>query len=442
MLKLIKSQRLKNLIKNSGTLFVGSQFQTLLLFFQSIIVARSLGVIEYGKWAIVVTLCGLVMNFSTFRTSDVLGKYIVELRVKKEFSVLAVVIKKSLFVDFITRLGAIFLILLFSFSGSALFKGPESITIYLLYGFSLSFQFINATWFCLERDNFNYKIIAMLNFLIAFLRLVLIVYFFLILKKINLTFLAFSFLFSSGIVIIVKIIRIERLLNNYGQNSLKTIMIAKSDTIIKSYPVYKEYWQFMKTTYFSNIFSSMIKQMDILAVGYFFSSESVGLLRLAKNISKIIQEFATSMSKPLYQDFNELIEIGKKSKILSFLRKNLKYYLIILFFTLLSVSLFIKPFIVFVYGNEYIVASKIFRIYLILVFLFVGFFWIDPLVLALKGWKFKMKTLLVGLIFYFLLIVVLSKFLNLYGIIISYLLVVSFINILLYKYIKKNISSP
>ncbi len=442
MLKLIKSQRLKNLIKNSGTLFVGSQFQTLLLFFQSIIVARSLGVSEYGKWAIVVTLCGLVMNFSTFRTSDVLGKYIVELRVKKEFSVLAVIIKKSLFVDFITRSGAIFLILLFSFSGSALFNGPESITIYLLYGFSLFFQFINATWFCLERDNLNYKIIAMLNFLIAFLRLVLIVYFFLVLKKINLIFLALSFLFSSGIIIIFKIIRIERLLKNYGQNSLKKIMIAKSDTIIKSYPVYKEFWQFMKTTYFSNIFSSMIKQMDILAVGYFFTSESVGLLRLAKNLSKIIQEFATNMAKPLYQDFNELIEIGKKSKILSFLKKNLKYYLIILFFTLLLISLFIKPFIVFVYGNEYIVASEIFRVYLILVFLFVGFFWVDPLLLALKGWEFKMKTLLVGLIFYILLIVVLSKLLNLYGIVISYILVVSFINIILYKYIKKNISIP
>lgn len=397
MIKPFRSKRFQKFAKNSLTLFLGSKFQAILLFIQSIVVARSLGVGRYGKWAIVVSICGLVVNFLTLKTADVLGKFFVELRVKKDYTNLGLIIKKTLYLELLTRTLAVAIILVFSIAAVNLFNGPDSMAVYLLYGMSFFFQFIGAIWFCLERDHSNYKTIASLSFLRALLRLLVIFILFVILDKVSLIALAFSFFFSSLIDILIKIFRTEKLLSQYGNLSIKGIFRIKSEADLRSYPIFGEYWQFVRTSYLSTSITSVMKKIDILAVGFFFSSESVGLLKLGKNIARIIQDVATNMSRPVYQEFNELISAGKHRRILSFLKQNLKYYLAGLFMVLLVISLFIEPFINMVYGKEFLASAIYFRVYMILVFMGLGGFWMKPLLLALKGWNYNLKMLLVSL---------------------------------------------
>jgi len=422
MIQSFKSKRLQQFARNSLSLFIGSKFQAILLFIQSIVVARSLGVSQYGKWAIVVSICGLAMNFLTFRTAEVLGKFFVELRVNRDFNNLGLIIKKTLFLELLTRVIAMAVILALSMVAVNLFKGPDNMSVYLFYGLSFFLQFFGAVWFCVERDHSNYKTIAVLTFLKALLRLLMIVFLFLVLKKANLLALSFSFFFSSLVVVLIKIIRTEKMLSNYGELSLRKIFRIKTDTVTRSHPVFKEYWQFVKASYLSTSVTSIMKKIDVLAVGFFFSSESVGLLKLGKNISRIIQDVATNMARPVYQEFNELISKGKHKRILNFLKKNLKYYLGGLFILLLVISLFIEPFINMVYGPEFLAASFYFRIYLILVFMELGGFWSNPLLLALKGWNYKLKILLFSLPFLFISVIGLRYLWGIVGILIACIL--------------------
>lgn len=399
MFGLTNSIRLRNLIKNSGTLVIGSQFQAGLLFLQSIIVAKALGVSQYGKWAIVLAFSGLVRNFLTFRTGDVLGKYIVELRTKKEFSLFREILKKSLLLDFFSMAATVFFIFIFSFWASKWFNGPEGSIVYLVYGSSLFLKFVDPTWFSLERDNSNYKKIAFIDFMTSFLRLIFIAFFFFIFKRADLLYLALCFLISGVIVFIIKCIRFNELLSNYDQATMKEIFRNKSDASLKQSAFLKEYWNFLKSTYFSTIFSSILKKIDIFLVGYFFTSESVGFVRLAKNLSNFIPGISANIAKPIYQDFNELLLKGKQDKIFLFLKKNLVKYLVFIFAGLFIASLFVEKFILFVYGSEYLPASSFFKFYLIQIFFMLGFFWINPLVLSLKGWVFKLKALIVTIVF-------------------------------------------
>jgi O-antigen/teichoic acid export membrane protein len=399
MFGLIRSERLRKLIKNSGTLIMGYQFQAALLFFQSIVLAKTLGVSGYGKWAIVLAFCGLVLNFSTFRTGEVLGKYIVELRAKNDFFLFNEILKKSLLIDFLSRTASTVFIFILSFWVSKWFNGPEGAMVYLVYGISQFLRFINPTWFSLERDNSNYSMIAVIDFMGSVLRLVFILFFFFVLKRPDLISLALCFLFSGLVLFFIKCLRVKKLILNYDQITIGKILKSKSRNSLGQSVLIKEYWSFLKTTYFSTIFSSLIKKIDIFLVGFFFSSESVGLVRLAKNLTNIIQGIASNISKPIYQDFNELLANEKLNKILGFLKKNLAKYLVIIFVGLLISSLFIETFILIVYGAEYLEASDFFRLYLIQIFFLLGFFWLNPFVLSLKGWAFKLKALIVTFVF-------------------------------------------
>jgi O-antigen/teichoic acid export membrane protein len=439
MLQPFRSKRLVQFAKNTLTLFVGSKFQAVFLFIQSIIVARSLGVAQFGKWAIVVSLCGLAMNILTFRTVDVLGKFFVELRMKKDFVNLGLIIKKTLYLELFMRSLAMGLILVMALVAVNLFKGPEGLLIYFFYGMSFFFQFIGAIWFCLERDNSNYRTIAVLSSFRALIRLLLIVVLFVVLQEITLLALSVSFFLSSLGIMTIKIIRSNKLLSDYGHLSLRIIFLSPRRSSPGTYSVLREYWQFVKASYFSNFFSSIIKKMDILAIGYFFSSESVGLVRLAKNLSKFIQDFAINMAKPLYQEFNELISAGLTKKLYIFLKKNLKLYLGILFLFVFLASLFIEPFIKTVYGNEFIMASAYFRLYLFIVFIIMGSFWADLLVLSLNGWDFRLKILFFATLFYICAVYGLNYFWGIAGIVIANIFTRFLISSSYFLYIKKKI---
>ncbi len=401
MFKLIESERLRKLLKNFAALVISSKSQGLLIFIQSIIVAHWLGVANYGRWAIVVTFCALVMSFLGIKTGDVLGKFVVELKAKKEFALLRMILKRTILIDFSLRLLALASIYLFSFAAARWFKGPAASSIYLIYGTYHFLQFIEGTWFSLERDNDNYKTIAFVLFLEPFIRLAFICLFFLVLKEAGLTNLAVSFALGSAAVFIIKLLRLEKLLKNYDHGSLKEVLKSTNDAAAgcgEADRVLKDYRHFMRANYFSTSFLTLLRNMDILAAGYFFSEQSVGLVRLAKNLAKVIQEFAGIMGKPLYQEFNELLAAKKKQRIFSILKKNLKYYLAGLFILLFIISLFVEPFIKFVYGSEFLDASIFFRIYLFIVFVTLGSFWAHPLMLALGGWNFKLKMLFLSLL--------------------------------------------
>jgi len=424
----IKKKRLKSLFKNSGILFIGSKFNALFLFLQSVIIVRTLGVEEYGKWAIVITVCALLMKFIGLKTGDVLGKYLIDLKHKQLFEVLNFIIRKSIFLDFLTRGIALFLFIIFSSFINEILKGPENIMIYVLYGFALFLGFVDSTWFSLERENSNYKNISIINIIQSFIRVLFIIVIFFLFKKNGLLFLSIAFLSSSIIMFVFKTFRINSLLKKDFNISLKAIIFNNNKFKVEEKYLINEFYSFFKATFFSTFFSTLINKMDILAVGYFFSLETVGLLKLAKNLSKIIQDVAISVLSPLYKEFNEMVANKNEKKILVVLKKYYIYYLSLLLLALSIINSLIKPFIIFFYGKEFLSSGTFFTFYLVVVFILFSTFWANPLLLALKGWDFQLYILMISFVLMIVLVIILNQYFGLYGLLIAFISVKIFTN--------------
>jgi len=438
---LIESRRLNTLFKNAMVLFVGSKFQAVFLFLQSVIIARTLGVKDYGKWAIVVAFCGLLMNFISLKTGDVLGKYLTDLKYNKRFDMLYYIIRKTIFLDILTKGIAFLLIIILSRFINEFLKGPENTLIYTLYGFSLFLGFIDSAWFSLERESSNYKNISIISIIHSYIRVFLVIIIFFLFKSIGLVFLSIAFLLSSILMFIIKIYRINMILKIDLNISLKTVISKKNKFIRKNNHIIKEVYDFLRATFFSTFFSSLIKKMDVLAVGYFFSSETVGFLKLAKNLSRIIQDIAINVLKPLYKEFNEIVASKKEKKILIMLKKYFIYYMGLLLIILSAINFLIKPFILFFYGKEFLVSASFFTFYLVIVFVILTTFWANPLLLALKGWRFKLNILMISFVLMTLLIMILNYYFGLYGLLTAFILARLFTNTSFVIYVIKKINN-
>jgi O-antigen/teichoic acid export membrane protein len=430
-MSLLRSQRFRNFAKNSGMLFLSNKLQAVLLLGQSVIVARSLGVSRYGQWAVVTAFCTLIADFLGFKTGDVLSRYVVLLRKKGNISLLEKLFQRAFILDFLTDMAGLAVILLLSPLVSKRFNGPGDTSIYLFYAISLVLGFIGSCWFALERDQGNFRFISSLSFLRTLSNVLWVCLFFLILKKTNLRFLAAACMLSESMIFLIKLTRIDRLLKNFYGSSLVRVLWKRCRPEELQAAENREFWQFMRINYFSSSISSLVKKIDVLAAGFFFSAADVGLLKMGKSLAGSIQDVTSDLAKPIYQDFNELIASGELGKIGRFLKQYLKYYLAAVFTAILVLSMIARPLISLAYGVEYLPAIPFFRLYLFLVFLFIGFFWMDPLIVAMGRFNVKLRFQLIAFALYLPLLYAGIRTIGIFGIVGAYSIVVVLIFVLM-----------
>jgi O-antigen/teichoic acid export membrane protein len=436
-MSLLRSQRFRNFAKNSGMLFLSNKLQAVLLLGQSVIVARSLGVSRYGQWAVVTAFCTLIADFLGFRTGDVLSRYVVILRKKGNISLLEKLFQRAFILDFLTDTAGLAVILLLSPLVSRRFNGPGDAWIYLIYALSLVLGFVASCWFSLERDRGNFRFISLLSFFRTLSNLLLICFFFLIWKKTGFRYLALAYMLSESMIFCVRLVRIDRMLKNFYESSLVRVLWKRCRPEELQAVENREFWQFMRINYFSSSISSLVKKIDVLAAGFFFSATDVGLLKMGKSLAGIIQDVSREMGKPIYQDFTELIAAGELKKVHQFLKKYLIYYLAAVFTALVILSIFAGPFISFAYGPKYLPATTFFRLYLFLVFLVLGFFWMDPLIVSMGRYKKKLTVQLIAFILYFPVLYLGVKIMGISGIIVAYLFFVAFNFVLMGIYLRE-----
>ena len=338
-MSLLRSPRFRNFVKNSGMLFLSNKLQAVLLLVQSVVVARGLGVSRYGQWAIATAFCVTIVDFLGFRTGDVISRYVVILRKKGNISLLEKFLQRALLLDSLTDTAGLAVIVLLAPVVSRRFNGPGGTWIYFFYALSLVLGFVGSCWFALERDRGNFRFISSLSFSRTLSNLLLICLFFLILKKKDLRFLAMAYMLSESMIFIVKLARIDRLLKNFYGSSLARVLRKRCRPEELQAVENREFWQFMRTNYVSSSIASLVKKIDVLAAGFFFSATDAGLLKMGKSLAAIIQDVSGDLSKPVYQDFNELAASGGTGKIRLFLKKYMGFYLGALFAFLLVFGL-------------------------------------------------------------------------------------------------------
>lgn len=132
------------LFKNSSYLISAGLITSVISFVQSIIVARYLGVNQYGLLALVFSYVMIVNQFFDFRIWELITKYGAEYRAKDEKGKCLATIKIGYGIDVCSSIAAVFVtIFLSKIVARVVFHKPEMAGIASIYAFSLLVGNIN-----------------------------------------------------------------------------------------------------------------------------------------------------------------------------------------------------------------------------------------------------------------------------------------------------------
>lgn len=378
-----------DLTKNSFYLFASGISNMFLNMFQSVIVARGLGVSQLGTWAIIVSYCSLTQSLLSFRTQEPLTRYLVKFRQNQQISEVKLLLSTAVITDFLSNFFTLILVVTLSPFITANLSGRNIFPILVLYAGSLVFNSLDKTWFCIARDQRQLSRQSIKQFLITFFKFfsILVLYFsgHLDLHNLALVFFAASFLSSLIICYLLN----NELIKGYN------LRISELDwkNYLNSFTLLNEFWKFMKATFISNIFSSLIKNLDILLLGHYATTKEVGLYQVSKSLASIGRLAVQSLSSTVYQELSELVTVGKFLEVKQQLLMSIKLSLPKSSILSLLVAIAAHPFIRIFYGDNYLPAYPLFLILFAGIFASINLFWAQATILALDLYKYNLRVI-------------------------------------------------
>ncbi len=128
----------RRLVKNSGYLFSSTGISAVLSMLQGILVARLLGVENYGVLAAIITFTSTINNFASFRMSELVIKYVGHYSEVGDQPRAAAVFKAAALAELSVSILAFGLVYLLAPLGAQyLAKNPATANLFLIYGIVL-----------------------------------------------------------------------------------------------------------------------------------------------------------------------------------------------------------------------------------------------------------------------------------------------------------------
>ena len=159
--RLIGNELIRRVVKNSGYLFSATGAAAALSMLQSILVARLLGVTDFGILATITLFTSVVNKFASFRMSELVIKYVGQYSVEGDETRAAAVFKSAAMLETLTSIIAFGLIRLLAPLGAEYIAQDETTTgWFILYGLIVLANFMAESSTGLLQIFDRYKIIA------------------------------------------------------------------------------------------------------------------------------------------------------------------------------------------------------------------------------------------------------------------------------------------
>ena len=388
------SKERKNLFKNVSWLFGGGTASSVFTALETIILARMLGVENFGLLSLVIAYVRLLNRFFDFRVWETSVKYVGDYWESGEKENARSMIKLSYIVDILSGVLAFAIALLLAkFINSYFIKSDEGFIYIVIYSFSLLISTANSTSEALLRVFDKFKDIAFVNSLQTFIRLLLVLgalYLGFGIKGVLISYVLASFL---GFVILQFLV--NRILNSHG---LSGWIYASLNLINEKF---REIAHFLiNTNLMGTLKMANESNLAIMVLGYFTGKEAAGLYKVARSVVKVMYKFTGPVYQTIYPSFVRLYNQRLKDEFSDLIRYSLKtlmkFTLPISIFILFFAGLLISTF----FGKDYLSAANTMRLIIVAVLVTQFTFWVGPALLAVG--KPGMRTILeiINSIFY------------------------------------------
>lgn len=290
---------LGSVIRNTGYLVSSNTIGMVLTSIQGILAAILLGPVEYGKLGMMIMFASSVNRLLSFRMGDLVIKYAGDFLARNEVNKASAVIKLAGLTEIITSVFAyILLVLLSPFAAKLIIKDPLVSKWIILYGIALLANLATETSIAVLQLGNQFKKIAMLNLAQSILTAGWIVVLFVSkgnVFQVLMAYLAGKLVFGLGIFIISINSSPDLLGSKWWQHSLSEVKNKKAMA------------KFAVSTNLSGTVNLIIRDSEVLWVGYFLSSLEAGYYKFGLAIMNIILMPITPFIQTTFPEINKAI---------------------------------------------------------------------------------------------------------------------------------------
>jgi O-antigen/teichoic acid export membrane protein len=381
---LFENSLTRRILRNSGYLFSATGVSAAIGMLQGILVARLLGVNDYGVLGIITLFTSVINRLLSFRMGELVIKYVGQYHEQADGERAAAVFKVSALLE-VAASGVAYtlLVVLAPLAASYLAKDASYTPMFTVYGIIILFNLIteSSTGLLQIFDKFQPISIFLVAQSLFTLGLITIIYF----REGDLLAILIAYMVGKAIGGIgISISALVNASREWGSSWWRVpIRVLK--------PQARELAHFAINTNISSSISLVTKDSEILWVSLFRNPVEAGYYKLALALANISQLPVSPLPKATYPEFSREVANNRWENIRLIMRQG--SYLAGGYSAIASVGLLIlgRPLIRIVYGEEFLPA------YPALLILLFGFlianllYWHRPALLALGRPDFPTK---------------------------------------------------
>jgi O-antigen/teichoic acid export membrane protein len=410
----LQDDLLRRLFKNAAVLFSGNMAASLLGLASLALTARALGVEDFGVLVLIATYVMVVDKLVNFQSWQAVIKYGADALEEKKDQDFKSLVKFGFMLDGATAiLGTLIGASAAWFVGNWRGWDEQHVLMAALYSIVILFH-IQGTPTGLLRIFNKFNKVAYQQAIAAFIKLL----------GVSIAFFSgaglWMFLLVWGIVdILGKVLLVYFAWQELKQRNYRSILGSKVSGIAQNFP---GLWGFALTTNINSSIRMTSRELDIMIIAAILSPAAVGLYKIAKQFSLVIQKTID----PLYQSiFPELARLYAKGEVKEFVRFGLRSSLLAGLFAL-GVWFFFYFFgelvIGLIVGNEYLDAIGVMLWYMMAIVVATVAFPLQPAMLSMGRPHTTLWVHLAATAIYFTALSILLPSIGLVGAGVSYLI--------------------
>lgn len=368
----------KNLLKNASWLFSGSMATSVFAAVEPVLIARFLGVEQFGLFSLVIAYVGIVNGLIDLKSPEAVVRYVGQYKeLGKKEKVLSF-IKFFYLLDFLVGIVALGVCLILAGVADNFFiHSEDTFKFTLIYSLSVLVSGINSSSEAVLRVFDRFKTVAFVRASRTGLRVALVAVSLFI--GLGIEGILICYVIAAFVFFLMLQVNVFRVLKQSGFKRWTAVKTENLGTVIA------EVHSFVLTSTFTGFLTNAFsRQIPVLILGYFTSKEAVGLYRVATIFSGIGVRLRKPVEDTIYPALVAAQSRGSKktfSEIVSYSTKNLlKVFLPI---GLIS-FLFADEIIVILFGKAYEAAALALQLIIISEVLSGFYFWINSAELALN----------------------------------------------------------
>ena len=420
----------KELFTNATWLFGSKSAKSVINAVEMIILARMLGVEQFGLLSVIIAYVSVINGLVDFRVWEGVIRYVGEFLESRDKDRVLSIIKLSYCVDFISGSAAFVIAILLSFFASSFFNlGDQGFSLIVVYSLSLLIRTANTTSEAIFRIFNEFKKITYLSTFEALIRLIFVL--FALFAGYGLTGVLVSYVAASVIGFISRQFYVNAVLKSHD---IKFWLSGKINLLKGRFK--EVMWFFFNTTIAGTLKIADDNYLGVLALGHFFGNDLAGLYKVARSAIKIMTRFTDPVYESIYPKLVEMIN----RKTYDELRDIIKYAVRNLYKFTLPVGaaiILLAGFILdIVFGQQYVSGANTMRVIALGAIVAQVSFWISPVLLAMDKVGVRTVYNIVDVLIYIAFLIVLVPTYGLIGAGFAYLfnrVVVSILGIILFN---------